>query len=121
MSDQFEIVKRTNFFKKGFNAVLTFTEWRKQGYPGRNPEDVKVIFDEHCSQCPIYDPSARAAPIPLAPLGLCSDGREVDGVKGCGCHVSPDAGEWTNALAIPVKPCPRGLFPHLVKDRLDTD
>lgn len=112
-TDTYRVVKRTNFLSKGFSLLMTFDAWKRQGYPGRDPEDVKAIFDEHCLKCPLYDPSARA--MIGAPKGLCSDGREIDGVKGCGCHVSDDAGEWTNALAIPVKPCPRNLFPHLVE------
>jgi hypothetical protein len=108
-------IKRTNFLTKGYNALMTLAEWKRQGYPGRAPEDVKDLFDTHCSKCPLYDPNSRAVPLAIAPLGICSDRLELDGVKGCGCHVSPDAGEWTNALAVPVKPCPRNLFPHLVE------
>lgn len=110
---EYEIVKRTHFFKKSFNALLTFDEWRRQNYPGRAPEDVKTIFEECCSQCPLYNPERRA--LPTLPKGVCDDGRSADGVVGCGCHVSPDAGEWSNSLAIPSKPCPRGLFLQLVK------
>lgn len=126
-------VKRTNFLKKGFNAVMTFADWKAAGYPVRDPEDVKAIFETHCAgfykdhndnwtghpatPCPLYVADGQA--VPLGPRGLCDDGLEFDGVKGCGCHVSPDAGELTNALAVPVHPCPRGLFGHEQLDELE--
>jgi len=107
-------IKRTNFLVKGFHALMTFADWRAAGFPARDPEDVKAIFTEHCSQCPLYDPEGRAVVV-IGPKGLCDDRRDFEGVRGCGCHVSPYASEWTNAVAYPVKPCPRGLFPQLIE------
>ena len=101
-------VKRTNFLIKGFNALMTFDQWKKAGYPLRNPDDVVSIFKKHCSGCPLYRPDGRAVPFGLR--GLCDDALEFDGVKGCGCHVGPDSEELTNALTVPVHPCPRKLF-----------
>ena len=103
-------IKRTNFLTKGFNALMTLNQWKKAGYPIRDPEDVKEIFETHCRPCPLYNPDGRA--ITFGPRGLCDDALEFDGVKGCGCHVSPDPEELTNALLVPIHPCPRGLFGH---------
>jgi len=109
MADDVQIVKRTSFLEKGHQAFLTLRQWQEAGYPGRHPDDVRELFETHCMRCPIYDPNRRSIPI-VGKRGMCSDTREVDGVKGCGCHVSPDASEWTNALAIPQKACPLGHF-----------
>ena len=106
--NEFRVVKRTNFLAKGFNALMTLNQWRKAGYPLRDPADVAAIFNEHCEACPLYNPDGRANPLGLR--GICDDALELDGVRGCGCHVSPDATTFSNVLTVPVKPCPRGLF-----------
>ena len=95
-------IKRTNFLTKGYNLATTFLDWAKAGYPGRHPDDVKSLFDEHCKPCEAYDPNARSLPfLPVNSTGIC---------VACGCHVSDDANEWVNALTIPVKACPLGKF-----------
>ena len=103
-----QIVKRTNILSKGFNALMTYNQWRKAGFPLRDPADVTAIFNEHCDGCLLYNPEGRANP--LGSLGVCDDALELHGVKGCGCHVSPDATTFSNVLSIPTKPCPLGKF-----------
>lgn len=98
-------VPRTNFLQKAGSAALTYAEWARLGFPGRPPEETAQLFREHCAGCDAYDPEGRAIPV-IGPKGLCRD---------CGCHVSDDATEWTNKVAILVAGCPRKYWLPIVE------
>ena len=105
-------IKRKNFSEKGTNLVMTVKDWTKAGFPGRHPDDVKELFETHClggpdgPPCELYDPEGRLLGLGLP--GTCG---------GCGCHVSADATEWSNAVSYPAKPCPAKKFGIIDKER----
>ncbi len=96
---------------------MTFAKWAAVGFPGRHPDDVRALFNDYCvgihqdcngnwvsKPCDLYDREGQA--ILFGPKGLC---------RGCGCHVSDDASEWTNAIVI--KGCPKGFFSGVVEEQ----
>lgn len=89
-----KVHEKKNQAKMGTKVLNYFgavRRWIASGMPTRTKEEIKSLFDEHCSKCDRYDKVKHAC-------------------NSCGCPVSDDADPLDNKLAMKTESCPLGRF-----------
>lgn len=77
--------------KKVVNYFGAVRRWVASGRPTRTPEEIKAIFEEHCSKCEMYDKKNHSC-------------------KSCGCSVASGGDPLNNKLAMKTERCPLGRW-----------
>jgi hypothetical protein len=84
------------FIKKGMNLARAYTKWALAGRPLRDDEYIFHLYDNHCSQCPLFIQHTENT-------GECD---------ACGCHIKRVSAveDDFNKLAWPTEACPEGYW-----------
>jgi hypothetical protein len=76
---------------KLFGYASAVKKWIAAGRPTRTEDEVKAIFEDHCSKCEMYD-------------------KEKHACKSCGCSLATTGNPLINKLAMGTEKCPLGRW-----------
>jgi hypothetical protein len=79
------------FTDKVKNYASAVQKWVANGRPTRTEEEVKEIFENHCSKCNLYD-------------------REKESCNSCGCAVNTKDFPLVNKIKMKTEVCPLGQW-----------
>lgn len=82
---------QASFGNKVVNYFGAVRRWVASGRPTRTPEEIKRLFEEHCSKCEMYDKKKHAC-------------------KSCGCSIASEGDPLGNKLAMKTEHCPLGRW-----------
>lgn len=83
---------------KVMNYQAAVRKWVGAGRPVRSQEEIDRIYEEHCSQCNMYDKARK----------ICNS---------CGCPATKDQPALRNKLKMATEACPLGRFPATVGEK----
>ena len=82
--------------QKAVNYLTAVRKWIAAGRPVRTEEEIKEIYEKHCSRCSMYD-------------------KERQVCNSCGCPANNSQPALRNKLAMATEECPLGQFGPKVK------
>ena len=80
---------------KAINYATAVRKWVAAGKPERTQEEMEAIWNDHCSNCRMYDKVRKVC-------------------NSCGCPASTDQPSLKNKLKMATEACPLGRFPAKV-------
>lgn len=82
--------------EKVMNYSAAVRRWVAAGKPERTDDEIKEIYENHCSQCSMYDKERK----------ICNS---------CGCPANTNQPALRNKLRMATEACPLGRFPAKVE------
>lgn len=89
-------METAKLLEKPMNYLAAVRKWFAAGKPERTDEEIKEIYEKHCSGCRMFD-------------------KERQVCNSCGCPASTTQPALRNKLRMATEECPLGQFPAKVK------